>query len=221
MAASDDKTRKSFCAVFFQLCRNQAVATNGHVLHTLEIESADRGDFLAPRKTVELVENIRKATKTPEVEVCFFEHQAVFRVGRFEIASRLETDKFPAWEEVLPKESKYELRMSKVALLEALDQIGAAVGERSRGIRLRRIAEGLDIRGDNPDAGTMTTVVDASGWKEGEMIGMNLAYLYNAARFARSDELRIGITHQNSPLMIRDGPYFACVMPMRLKGDEQ
>ena len=221
MAASDDKTRKSFCAVFFQLCRNQAVATNGHVLHTLEIESEDRGDFLVPRKTVELVENIRKATKTPEVEVCFFEHQAVFRVGRFEIASRLETDKFPAWEEVLPKESKYELRMSKVALLEALDQIGAAVGDRSRGIRLRRIAEGLEIRGDNPDAGTMTTVVDARGWKEGETIGMNLAYFYNAARFASSDELRIGITDENSPLMIADGPYFACVMSMRLKGDEQ
>jgi DNA polymerase-3 subunit beta len=221
VAASNDETRKSFCGVFFQLCKNLAVATNGHVLHTIEIESADRGDFLAPRKTVELVENIRKATKTPEVEVCFFEHQAVFRVGRFEIASRLETDKFPAWEEVLPKESKYELRMSKVALLDALDQIGAAVGDRSRGIRLRRIAEGLEIQGVNPDAGTMTTVVDASGWKEGETIGMSLAYFYSAARFASSDELRIRITDENSPLMIRDGPYFACVMPMRLKGDEQ
>jgi hypothetical protein len=32
----------------------------------------------------------------------------------------------------------------------------------------------------------MTTVVDASGWKEGETVGMNLAYLYNAARFASS-----------------------------------
>jgi DNA polymerase-3 subunit beta len=203
-------------AVFFQLCKNLAVATNGHVLHTIEIESADRGDFLVPRKTVELVENIRKATKTPEVEVRFFEHQAVFRVGRFQVASRLETEKFPAWEEVLPKQSKYELRLSKCGLLEALDLIGAAIGERSRGIRLRRIAEGLEIHGENPDAGTMTTVVDASGWKEGETVGMNLAYLYNAARFASSDELRIGITDENSPLMIADGPYFACVMPMRL-----
>jgi DNA polymerase-3 subunit beta len=221
VVASTAETRPSMCAVFFQLCKNVAVATNGYVLHTLEIESEDRGDFLVPRKTVEFVENIRKATKTPEVEVRFFEHQAVFRVGRFEIASRLETDKFPAWEEVLPKESKYELRMSKVALLEALDQIGAAVGDRSRGVRLRRIAGGLEIQGVNPDAGSMTTVVDASGWEEGQTVGVNLAYLYNAARFARSDELRIGITHQNSPLMIRDGPYFACVMPMRLKGDEQ
>jgi DNA polymerase-3 subunit beta len=221
VAASSDETRKSFCGVFFQLCRNLAVATNGHVLHAIEILSGDEGDFLVPRSAIELVENIRKATKTPQVEVCFFEHQAVFRVGRFEIASRLETDKFPAWEEVLPKESKYELRMSKVALLEALDQIGAAVGDRSRGIRLRRIAEGLELHGVNPDAGSMTTVVDASGWKEGETIGMNLAYLYNAARFASSDELRIGITDENTPLMIHDGPYFACVMSMRVKGDEQ
>ena len=111
--------------------------------------------------------------------------------------------------------------MSKVALLEALDQIGAAVGDRSRGIRLCRIAEGLEIQGENPDAGSMTTVVKASGWEEGQAVGVNLTYFYYAARFASSDELRIGITDENSPLMIRDGPYFACVMPMRLKGDEQ
>jgi DNA polymerase III sliding clamp (beta) subunit (PCNA family) len=111
--------------------------------------------------------------------------------------------------------------MSKVALLEALDQIGAAVGDRSRGIRLRRIVEGLEIRGDNPDAGTMTAVVKANGWEEGQTVGVNLAYFYKAARFASSDELRVGITDENSPLMIREGPYFACVMPMRLKGDEQ
>ena len=221
VAATTDETRKAMNAVFFQLCRNLAVATNGHVLHTLKIESEDEGDFLVPRKTVELVENIRKATRTGEVEVDFFEHQAVFRVGRFEVASRLETEKFPAWEEVLPKESKYELRLSKCALLEALDQIGAAIGERSRGIRLRRTGEGLEIHGDNPDAGSMTSLVEASGWKEGETVGVNLSYLYNAARFAASDELRIGITDESSPLKIADGPYFACIMPMRLKGDEQ
>ena len=67
----------------------------------------------------------------------------------------------------------------------------------------------------------MTSLVEASGWKEGETVGVNLSYLYNAARFADSDELRIGITDESSPLMIADGPYFACIMPMRLKGDEQ
>jgi DNA polymerase-3 subunit beta len=220
VAASSDETRQATCAVLFQLCKNLAVATNGHVLHTLQIESKDRGDFLVPRKIVELVENIRKATKTADVEVHFFEHQAVFRLGRFDVASKLETEKFPAWEEVLPKESKYKLQVSKRTLLEALDQIGAAIGERSRGIRLRRTAEGLEIHGENPDAGTMTTVVDVSGWKEGETVGVNLTYLYNAARFASSDELRIGITDENCPLMIADGPYFACIMPMGLKGDE-
>jgi hypothetical protein len=68
----------------------------------------------------------------------------------------------------------------------------------------------------------MTSLVEASGgWKEGETVGVNLSYLYNAARFADSDELRIGITDEGSPLMIADGPYFACIMSMRLKGDEK
>ena len=58
------RNAKGINAVFFQLCRNLAVATNAHVLHHLEIDSNDEGDFLVPRKTVELVENIRKATRT-------------------------------------------------------------------------------------------------------------------------------------------------------------
>src|SRR5262249_27939735 len=113
VAASTDESRRSFCGVFFQLCRNIAVATNGHVLHRTEILSSDDGDFVVPRATLELAENIRKATKKGEVEADFFEHRVVLRVDRFEVASRLETERFPAWDEVLPKESKYELRVSR------------------------------------------------------------------------------------------------------------
>jgi hypothetical protein len=64
----------------------------------------------------------------------------------------------------------------------------------------------------------MTTTIDASGWEVGEAIGVNLTYLYNAARFARSEELRIGITGEESPLVIKDWEYAAYVMPMRLEG---
>jgi hypothetical protein len=67
----------------------------------------------------------------------------------------------------------------------------------------------------------MKTVVEASGSEEGQTIGVNLAYLYNAARFVPSEELRIGITDEDGPLMIDEGPYFACVMPMQLKGDDK
>jgi len=51
---------------------------------------------LVPRKAIELVENIRRATRSAEVRVDFFEHQAVFHVGPFDVSARLETEKFPA-----------------------------------------------------------------------------------------------------------------------------
>src|SRR5205823_6334778 len=56
VAASNDEQDRSKCGVFFQLCKNLAVATNSHVLHALEIQSGDRGEFLIPRKAIELVE---------------------------------------------------------------------------------------------------------------------------------------------------------------------
>ena len=61
-------------AVFFQLCKNIAVATDGHRLHALEIESEDAGDFLVPLKAIVLLENIRRVTRATQVTVDFFEH---------------------------------------------------------------------------------------------------------------------------------------------------
>jgi hypothetical protein len=214
VAASTDETRKTMCGVFFELCKNVVVATNGHVLHAIKTDSSDRGDFLVPRKAIELVEIVRKATKTPEVSVVFHENHAVFRIAVFQVSARLESAKFPAWEEIVPKKSKHELRVSKTDLLEALDRVAAAIGDRSGGVVLHRRGERLEIHGENPNAGELKTDVAASGWADKATIEVNLGYLYNAARYAPSHELRIDITNDTSPLKIQEGPYLAVVMPI-------
>jgi DNA polymerase III subunit beta len=214
LAASTDETRKAMCGVFFELCKNIVVATDGHVLHALEVQSDDRGDFLVPRKAIEFVEIVRKATKTPEVSVAFHENHAVFRIAMFQISARLESAKFPTWEEVVPKKSKHELRVSKTDLLEALDRVAAAIGDRARGVVLHRVGDRLEIYGENPRAGELKTDIAASGWTDKAVIEVNLGYLYNAVRFSPSDRLRIGVTDDASPVKIHEGPYCALVMPI-------
>jgi DNA polymerase III sliding clamp (beta) subunit (PCNA family) len=140
---------------------------------------------------------------------------------RFEVVSRLETERFPAWEEVLPEHSTYELRVSRRALLSALDQVAAAMGDRSRAVRLSRVPEGVEISGENPDAGSLTRVIEASGWKDGAAIGVNPGYLHDAVRFVTQDELNIGVSGEQHPLIVEAGTFYACVMPVRLeKGGE-
>jgi len=121
------------------------------------------------------------------------------------------------WEEVVSKQSKYEFGVQKKALLEALDRIAAVMNERSRGVRLRRVEDGLEISGKKPDAGELTITIPASGWKEGELLGVNLGYLHDAVRFAPSEEVAIGLSDESSPMKIVDGPYLALVMPIRLE----
>src|SRR5262245_50424794 len=134
---------------------------------------------------------VRKTTKTREVAVAFHSDHVVFRIAQFELSARLEKAQFPAWEEVVPKTSKYELTVSKTDLLHALDRVAAAVGDRARGVVLHRSADRLEIYGENPKAGELKTDIAASGWAETAMIELNLGYLYNAARYAPSDELCI------------------------------
>jgi DNA polymerase-3 subunit beta len=214
VAASTDERDKSKCGVFFQLCKNVAVATNGHVLHAQAIEGSGEGDFLVPRKAIEIVEIIRKATKTREVAVAFHADHAVFRIAQFEIAARLEKAQFPVWEEVVPKETKYELQVSKNDLLRALDRVAAAIGDRARGVVLHRYGERLEIYGENPKAGELKTEIAASGWSDDATIELSLTYLFNAGRWAPSDDLRIGISDETSPIKIDDGSYLALVMPI-------
>src|SRR2546422_895936 len=70
--------------------------------------------------------------------------------------------------------------------IEALDRIAAVMNERSRGVRLRRVDDGLEISGKKPDAAELTITIPASGWKDDEVIGVNLRYLHDAVRFAPS-----------------------------------
>jgi DNA polymerase III sliding clamp (beta) subunit (PCNA family) len=200
-----------------RLCKNVVVATNSHVLHAQGIEGHGDGDFLVPRKAIELVEIIRKATKTREVSIAFHQDHAIFRIAQFELSARLEKTKFPAWEEVVPKACKHELRVSKTDLLRALDRVAAAIGDRARGVVLHKTGERLEIYGENPKAGELRTDIAASGWTDKAMIELNLSYLYNAARYAPSDELRIGISDEKTPIKIDDAPYLALVMPIAPK----
>jgi DNA polymerase III sliding clamp (beta) subunit (PCNA family) len=214
VAASTDERDRSKCGVFFQLCKNVAVATNGHVLHAQGIEGSGDGDFLVPRKAIELVEIIRRATKTREVAVAFRADHTIFRIAQFELSARLDKTKFPAWEEVVPKACKYELRLSKSDLLRALDRVAAAIRDRGIGVVLHRSGDRLEISGENPKAGELRTDIAASGWTNKAMIELNLSYLYNAARYAPSDELCIGLDDEMSPIKIDDGSYLALVMPI-------
>jgi DNA polymerase III sliding clamp (beta) subunit (PCNA family) len=91
------------------------------------------------------------------------------------------------------------------------------MGTRSQAVRLSRVSEGLEIHGENPDAGTLTRVIEASGWKEGAGIGVNPGYLHDAIRFVASEELMIGISDEEHPLIIEAGTFYACVMPVRLE----
>ena len=186
------------------------------------------GGLNQPRRSASHVgQSPGEATRSPnershtaKQSYCRGENHAVFRVATFDVSARLETAKFPAWEEIVPKKSKHELRVSKTDLLEALDRVAAAIGDRSRGVVLHRTGERLEIHGENPNAGELKTEIAASGWADKAVIEVNLGYLHNAARFAPSDELRIGLTDDASPLKIHEGPYLAVVMPLRLeKGD--
>jgi DNA polymerase-3 subunit beta len=214
VAASTDERDRSKCGVFFQLCKNVVVGTNSHVLHAVAIEGSGEGDFLVPRKAIEIIEIIRKATKTREVTVAFHADHAVFRIAQFELSARLEKGQFPAWQEVVPKASKHELRVSKHDLLRALDRVAAAIGDRARGVVLHRSGDRLEIYGEKPEAGELKTDIAASGWTDKAMIEVNLSYLHCAVRYVPSDDLRIGVTDETSPMKIEDGSYLALVMPI-------
>jgi DNA polymerase III sliding clamp (beta) subunit (PCNA family) len=95
-----------------------------------------------------------------------------------------------------------------------LDRVAAAIGDRARGVVLHRTGERLEIHGENPKAGELRAEIPANGWTDQGMIEVNLGYLYNAARYAPRDELRIGLNDETSPLKIADGPYLALVMPI-------
>lgn len=202
-AASDDTLRPALTGVLFEIAGQEfrAVATDGYRLSRLRtpLETTVTGTFLVPAATVKLLRHVREP-----VRLGWNEQTVAFSTPELTIVGRLLQEKFPAYEQVIPKQTQQRFRGNREKLLDALGRVSLFSGTQLRIVRLRFTSGGVQLEAENEERGDRAHEL-VSGDYTGEefLIGFNARYLGEALKAVDAEEILLEFTEPTKPVVIR------------------
>jgi len=223
-AASTDKTRLNLQGLFLEPMDNQVrmTATDGHrlSLHTIPAAGMKTApSLLLPQKGVACLLKLLEG----DTPISFVVAGGVAHAdcGNTALSMRLIEDKFPDYNQVIPKSTPHKMVVPAGDLLSALRRVSLVSSERTRGVRLRLQASSLNISSVNPDVGEANEnlAVTYDGGKL--VIGFNSKLMMDRLHIVpAATVMEIGFTDEVSPVVMKvqgagDGSVYV-VMPMRL-----
>jgi len=227
-AVSTDEARYNLNGVYLETEAAEGllrmVSTDGHRLALIErkLEGADVSRFdrgvIVPRKGIHELKRLLEEDDEP-VEIGFRKSTGVIRKKDVLLVVRLIDGEFPDYRQVIPKETKRNLIVTREALLASLRRISLLATERSRAVRLELGNKRLELSSSNPDLGEAREEIEVDYDGEPMAVGFNARYLLDALSVLEAKEVRLGLNDELSPGTIRpaaDDNTLAVVMPMRI-----
>ncbi len=212
------------------------VATDGHRL-ALASAASKRGEdgaggdaggddgepsrVILPRKTLSELSRLLGEGDVEEVAYEQGENHLFFDVGARQLISRTIDAQFPAHERVLPKGNDKRIEFDRDRLVGTLKRVALLSNERSRAVKFRIDAGGVEISSSSPDVGEASEVlaVEYEGTKT--EICFNAQYVLDFLGVVDSDSVVIEFKDEVSqavllPLSTEGCEYTYVIMPMRV-----
>ena len=216
-AVSDDEMRRSLAGVCFDGRNNAIVATDGHRLHYVEVNTDFVGnvDFMVSKQSAKVLSSVLKA-KTENVHIRRRDNFLSFVGDDFELVTKKVDSEFPDWTQVVPSQSKHEVTISNPDFNESLvrmNKIGVLDNVRGGGHFIELHFNGqLDIV--NLLGGIEKIKTDC--FIEPDLkLGMNVKYLLELCRVTKQD-FTIGLSTHKNPVKFTTEDLNAVIMPMEL-----
>ncbi|MEA1963703.1 MAG: DNA polymerase III subunit beta [Candidatus Aerophobetes bacterium] len=229
-AASLDETRQSLNGVYLEIEGEKAtmVATDGRRLsflcdtHSFTSSSETKFEVIVPLKALQ---KLIRILGNREVKIGKSERQIFFSMDNILFISQLIEAKFPDYQEVIPKEYKIAISMSRDELFAAIKRISLLSDEKSHLLKFSLKGNVLSINAESLERGYAYEEinVEREEGREGIEIGFNFTYLYDALKNIEEKEARLELISSTKPGVIRPGgnkDYLYVVMPVRIKEEE-
>ena len=225
-AVSPDETRYNLSGVFVESPEPGTavmVATDGHRLSLIRREVKDfttQGGVIIPRKGVAELRKLLDQDGDAEARLTFDGQLAWLKRGATEISMRLVEGEFPDYRGVIPKHSRYEVKVKRDEFFAAVRRVAIFSNERFHGVKLAFSADALTVSSTSPDLGEASDSIDVDFKGEDVSIGFNASYVTQALNaIPPESEVILGVTDEVSPGVITtpaDSGFTYVVMPMRL-----
>ena len=214
LACGTDETRRHLCGVLFE--KDHVVGLDGHRLHLAKMPGLEGGATLLPSKSIAAMVRIAKtgdiiATRSKDVV------RFAFTTGnvQWEIETRPMEEKFPPYDQVIPKYPQFTADIDRDAFLRAITRMPRSKGNRTHGVRM--VVNGaIRLERDGDDGMMSTTIAITRSTHTGpdSIIGVNSTYLADAFS-SGADVVTARFGGELDPLRFDIGDRVAVVMPMR------
>lgn len=154
-ATSNDDLRPMLTGVCFQLTTTgvKFAATDGHRLvkySRADVTANQDAEFIVPKKPLAALKSIL-ATIDGDVTIEFNETNTVFTFDEYSVSVRLIDAKYPAYENVIPKENDKALVIEKDALANSVRRISTFASRSTPQVKFRIAGQELNISAEDID----------------------------------------------------------------------
>lgn len=162
----------------------QLVATDGYRLahKIMDIEEDVTFKALVPRKTLEEVMRLISEEETDQVQISVSDdqNQMIFRFGNTQLSSRLIEGQFPAWEKIIPTESKTRIILERSEVLKAVKLASVFARSEANIVKLQNSTGKLVLTSEAKELGSQKKEVEAQVEGEEIPITFNTKFLQDA-----------------------------------------
>lgn len=219
-AVTQDDTRRALKGVLlsFKDQKLKMVATDGRRLALVEQEVEfpcdEENDIIIPSKAV--TELQRSLVGDSDISIKKQNSQICFKVDDLMIYSKLIDEKYPNYEQVIPKDTKEHIAVDREMLLNALDR--ASVLTQSVNSTKLIFSEGkLTVSSTASDIGEAKDEVPIKYAGEKIEILFNPVYMMECLKAIDDDEVIVNITDGHLPAVIKCSiPFIYVLMPLRV-----
>jgi DNA polymerase-3 subunit beta len=154
-ATSTDDLRPAMTGVYAQVSPESTtfVATDGHRLtryRRTDVTTENSATLILPRKALNLIKSTLQSKRVP-VKVDFNSSNVSFTFDTIKMVSRLVEERFPDYENVIPKENPNKMLIERQSFLSTLKRIAIYSNKTTNQIRLKISANELEISAEDLD----------------------------------------------------------------------
>lgn len=222
-SVSHDESRKILNGVLFKVTPTiiRMVATDGHRMAFIETgNNLNLSEFevILPQKAVHEIQRMI-GSGCDELFFGIMEKHIVFRSGNETIVTRIIDGQFPNYTMVIPKETQYEIKISKESLFTALRRVALFSDVKARGVKMQFSNNMLQINANTPEYGEAKEEIAIEYSGEQLLLGFNVTYLLDILKCIDSEEVIIRINNVSGPVAVlpavqTEFNYITIVMPM-------
>jgi DNA polymerase-3 subunit beta len=231
---SVDVARIALSGLLFRFTADKAiaVATDGHRLTLLkkDIKVENIGeeelDILIPSKTVNYLIKMLGEGKG-DIEITIGTGTVRFKVGEYILTSKLITERFPNFEQVIPKDNEKVLIAEKKSFHSAVRRAAVLSNPLTHLLKFDVDDNKIELSSSDYDVGGEAFEKIIVDYKDEPMkIGFNSTYLLEILRHLDSEEVKILMKNTLASALIMPLPqeegeeYLSILMPLRLPEEE-